>query len=328
MKSFLMQSPLFLEHDTGNHVENAGRLAAIFRRLEGLDWTSLPPRQALDSEIELVHTASVTEVLALITADGGGWADGDTFVSPRSLEVARMAVGGGLRLIEEVWAAKGQGFALVRPPGHHALPDRSMGFCLYSNIAIAAVYAQQKLGIERVFVLDWDVHHGNGTQGCLVDHPSIPFVSFHQWPLYPGSGWYDERGLGNLYNLPLPAGCGDAEYLFALQLLVKPLLERHQPQLLLVSAGYDAHSSDPLGSMGISSAGFGKMAAALAEWCPSAARVGFLEGGYHPQALAQSVEATLHAWEKPPPVHFPQAASLSSEFLKRCYQAQEFWARP
>lgn len=328
MKNFLLRSPVFLEHDTGQHVENAGRLAAIFHRLGDCHgWSALEPREAVESEIELCHDPRVTEKLALITSEGGGWADGDTCVSPRSWEVARLAVGGGLRLLDEVVASRGQGFALVRPPGHHATPSRSMGFCLYSNIAIAARYARQKLGLERVFVLDWDVHHGNGTQDCLELDPSIGFVSFHQWPLYPGSGWYDERGQGNLYNLPLPAGCGDAEYLFALHYLVKPVLEKWDPQLLLVSCGYDAHSSDPLGSMGISTAGFGQMAGLLASWCPEALRVGFLEGGYHPQALAQSVEATLRAWEKPESAERPRPERFSSAFLKRVYEAEEHWKR-
>ncbi|MBS2039641.1 histone deacetylase [bacterium] len=329
MKNFLLRSSIFLEHDTGQHVENAGRLAAIFHRLgECPGWTPLDPRAALEAEIQLCHQSQVTEKLAQITSEGGGWADGDTCVSPRSWEVARLAVGGGLRLLEEVVTSRGQGFALVRPPGHHATPVRSMGFCLYSNIAIAARYAREKLGLERVFVLDWDVHHGNGTQDCLESSPEIGFVSFHQWPLYPGSGWYDERGQGNLYNLPLPAGCGDAEYLFAMHYLVRPVLQKWDPQLLLVSCGYDAHASDPLGSMGISTSGFGQMAALLAEWCPQALRVGFLEGGYHPQALAQSVEATLRAWEnKPEASQRPRPEQFSSAFLKRIYEAEEFWKR-
>lgn len=326
MKNLILQSARFLEHDTGNHVENAGRLDAIFRRLAQLDgWTRLEPRLATSDEIALVHHPEVTQKLERIHSSGGGWADPDTCVSPASLEVAQLAVGGGLRLLEEVCASPGsQGFALLRPPGHHATPSKSMGFCLYSNIAIAARYARQVLGIQRVLVLDWDVHHGNGTQDSLIDS-DIPFVSFHQWPLYPGSGWYDERGQGNLYNLPLPAGCGDGEYLFALHHLVKPLLERYHPELILVSAGYDAHASDPLGSMGVSSKGFGQMAALLAQWCPSAFRVAFLEGGYHPKALAQSVESTLLAWQKPQPVECPRPEKVQDGFLRRLYQAEEFW---
>jgi acetoin utilization deacetylase AcuC-like enzyme len=321
-----MQSPVFLEHDTGQHVENAGRLAAVFHQLRDLQgWSSLEPRLAVASELELCHAPAVSALLEELTSLGGGSVDADTLVSERSLEVARLAVGGGLRLLDEVVASRGQGFALVRPPGHHATPTRSMGFCLYSNIAIAAVYARSVLGLERVFVLDWDVHHGNGTQDCLESHPEIGFVSFHQWPLYPGSGWYDERGQGNLFNLPMPAGCGDAEYLFALHHLVKPVLSRWDPQLLLVSCGYDAHASDPLGSMGVSSEGFGAMAGLLASWCPGALRVGFLEGGYHPQALGRSVEATLRAWERPTLLECPRAERLSSSFLKRVYEAEEFW---
>ena len=326
MKNFLLQSARFLDHDTGTHVENAGRLDAIFRRLAELeDWTRLEPRPAGEEEIGLVHESQVSEKLEAITAEGGGWADPDTRLSAASLEVARLAVGGGLKLLEEVCAQPGsQGFALVRPPGHHATPTRSMGFCLYSNIAIAARYARQTLGMKRVFVLDWDVHHGNGTQDSLIS-TDIPFVSFHQWPLYPGSGWYDERGTGNLYNLPLPAGCGDGEYLFALHRLVRPLLETYEPELILVSAGYDAHGNDPIGSMGLTARGFGQMAACLANWCPSAFRVGFLEGGYHPQALAQSVEATLQAWQKPELVECPRVERVQDMFLRRLYETQAHW---
>jgi acetoin utilization deacetylase AcuC-like enzyme len=326
MSNFLMQSARFLDHDTGQHVENAGRLEAIFRRLNELEgWTRLEPRPATAEEISLVHDPEVTAKLEQITAEGGGWADADTCVSPHSLEVARLAVGGGLRLLEEVCASPGsQGFALLRPPGHHATPSRSMGFCLYSNIAIAARHAREALGLQRVFVLDWDVHHGNGTQDSLIG-TDIPFVSFHQWPLYPGSGWYDERGKGNLYNLPLPAGCGDGEYLFALHRLVRPLLEKHDPELILVSAGYDAHASDPLGSMALSSRGFGQLASCLAQWCPAAFRVGFLEGGYHPQALAQAVEATLSAWRQPETVECPRPEKVQDGFLRRMYEAEKHW---
>lgn len=326
MANLLLQSPRFLDHETGSHVENAGRLRAIFERLKGLPgWQSLTPRQASAEELELVHRPEVLQRIDAVDAQGGGWIDADTCLGPASREVALEAVGGGLKLLEEVCSTPGsQGFALVRPPGHHATPDRSMGFCLFSNIAIAAQYARQRMGMERVLVLDWDVHHGNGTQDSLLES-DIPFVSFHQWPLYPGSGWMDERGQGNLYNLPLPAGCGDGEYLFALHKLVRPLLEQYQPQLLLVSCGYDAHQKDPLGSMNISTQGFRQLAGCLADWCPQAFRVGFLEGGYHPLALAESVEATLKAWEQPASTECPRAESFSSAFLQRVYAAQEHW---
>lgn len=326
---FLLQSERFLAHDTGEHVENAGRLAAIHHRLRNLEgWHSLAPREVTEAELELVHDPAVLQRLQELTREGGGWVDGDTVVSPHSLEVARLAAGGGLRLLEEVCACSGgRGFALMRPPGHHATPVRSMGFCLFSNIALAARYAQTRLGKQRVLVVDWDVHHGNGTQDCLVDVPDCHFVSLHQWPLYPGSGWYEERGLGQIYNLPLPMGCGDGEYLFAMHRLVRPLIERIQPQLILLSAGYDAHQRDPLGGMGITSRGFGALAAALAHWAGPIPLVGFLEGGYQPQALAESVEATLEAWKAPQAVEEPRPEKVQDPFLRRFYQAQMSWER-
>jgi len=327
MSLFLSTSEDFLRHETGQHVENRTRLEAIFRVLEQrTDWTRIAPTPALDEELGLVHPSSVIQKVEQIAAAGGGAIDADTLVSPLSAQVARLAVGAGLRLLEEtLTVSRGRGFAALRPPGHHATPQRSMGFCLYSNVAIAALHAR-RLGVKRVLVFDWDVHHGNGTQDALSFHPEIDVISFHQWPLYPGSGWYDERGQGNLYNLPLPAGCGDPEYIYAFYHLVRPLLERKQPELILVSAGYDAHHQDPLGSMAISSSGFGQLAGLLAKWCPDAHIVGFLEGGYAPLALAESVAATLEAWQVlASPPDCPREDQLLASFLRRILEVKPYW---
>jgi acetoin utilization deacetylase AcuC-like enzyme len=329
MRQLLLQSPIFLEHDTGRHVENAGRLQAVQHKLQGLEgWQSVAPRPAEDDQLLLAHQPSHLERLNQLHAAGASCVDADTVLSERSLETARMAVGGGLLLVDEVLSGQADlGFALVRPPGHHATPDRAMGFCLFSNVALAALYARQRWNLERIFILDWDVHHGNGTQDCLLEHPQVTFCSFHQWPLYPGSGWHDERGQGNLYNLPLPAGCGDGEYLFALERLVGPLLDRVQPQLILLSAGYDAHQRDPLGSMEISTPGFASMASWLRQRALQlkAPLLGFLEGGYDLRGLSEGVAATLQAWSQPGPVNSVAPQALGSGFLQRIYQAQASW---
>ncbi len=329
MRQLLLQSPIFLEHDTGRHVENAARLQAIQQQLVGLEgWRSASPRAASDDELLLAHQPSHLQHLLQLQAEGARCVDADTVLSARSLEAARLAAGGGLLLVDEVLSGEADlGFALVRPPGHHATPDRAMGFCLFSNVALAALYARQRWKLERIFILDWDVHHGNGTQDCLLEHPQVTFCSLHQWPLYPGSGWHDERGQGNLYNLPMPAGCGDAEYLFALEKLVGPLLDKVQPQLILLSAGYDAHQRDPLGSMEVTTNGFAAMASWLRQRATQlrAPLLGFLEGGYDLRGLSESVAATLQAWSRPGPLSPVEARALSSGVLQRIYQAQASW---
>jgi acetoin utilization deacetylase AcuC-like enzyme len=190
-------------------------------------------------------------------------------------------------------AARLGGFALVRPPGHHALPDRAMGFCLFDNVAIAARYAQHEFDVERVAILDWDVHHGNGTQAIFWDDPTVLFVSLHQWPFYPGSGGPSEQ-TGTTVNVPLRAGCGDAEYLAAFDEIVEPAIRRFDPELLLVSAGFDAHERDPLAQMRVTAAGFREMARRAREL---ASRVGaVLEGGYNLETLPDLVEAALEGF--------------------------------
>lgn len=329
MKPLLLDSSIFQQHDTGQHVEHAGRLRAISERLAELQgWQRITPLPASDEQLLLAHQPSHLQHLTQLQAEGAGRVDADTVLSQRSLEVARLAAGGCLQLVDAALSGETDlGFALVRPPGHHATPDRAMGFCLFSNIAIAALHARERWKLERVFILDWDVHHGNGTQDCLLGHPEVTFCSFHQWPLYPGSGWHDERGQGNLYNLPLQAGCGDQEYLFALETLVGPLLDRVQPQLILLSAGYDAHRRDPLGGMEVSGSGFSAMASWLRQRSLQyqAPCLGFLEGGYDLQGLSESVAATLQAWVQPQPVEPIRAQILSSAVLQRIYQAQASW---
>lgn len=307
MKFALLTHPDFKKHRSPDHPERPERLEAVEEVLEsgefGCELTPFQARAATDEELLTCHEQSVLDAISALTAEGGGHLDGDTYLNPWSESAARLAVGGGIDLCRAVLGGEFQrGFVAARPPGHHATPTQSMGFCLYSTVAIAArVCAAQG---ARVLIFDWDVHHGNGTQDCLYDHGGSCFLSIHQSPFYPGTGYPDERGQGEgeglTYNIPLPAGCGDAEYLLAYQQIVRPVIRRYDPHLILVSAGYDAHRQDPLGSMKVTREGFGQLAWAVAEESRTTSAqgrlVGFLEGGYHLGGLAESVEATIQAW--------------------------------
>jgi acetoin utilization deacetylase AcuC-like enzyme len=233
-------------------------------------------------------------------ARGGGYLDADTVVQPDSVDVAALAAGAGIAAVDAALdGSVARGFVLARPPGHHATPQRGMGFCIFNTIAVAAAHALER-GLSRVMIIDWDVHHGNGTQDAFYDSDQVLFVSLHQSPLYPGSGAASERGAGRgsgyTINAPLRAGGGDEIYQTVFEEVVAPAATAYQPELVLVSAGFDAHAADPLANMRVTEAGFAAMARSareIAEAHAGGRLIAFLEGGYDPPALARSVAATL-----------------------------------
>jgi acetoin utilization deacetylase AcuC-like enzyme len=301
-------NPIYLKHDTGRHVEVAARLEAIISYLEktGLkkQLTLIEPRPATVAEIALVHAREYIKEIEEKAAKGGGWLDPDTVMSAGSYQAALYAAGGIIRAVEAVMSGEvASAIALVRPPGHHAISQQAMGFCLFNNIAIAAKYALDKYKLERILIIDFDVHHGNGTQETFYDNPQVMYISTHQYPFYPeGSGSMEETGQGagkgaNI-NIPLPAGCGDTEYLKVFEQIIVPAARRFNPQLILVSAGYDPHHADQLSMMEVTTGSFGRIAGIIKgladELCGSRLAIS-LEGGYNLEALAASVKATFDA---------------------------------
>jgi acetoin utilization deacetylase AcuC-like enzyme len=263
-----------------HHPESEDRIAVLLDR-----FAVRPGRPATRADAARVHDAAYLDLLAGLRIEG--WIDGDTLAGPTSWEAALLAAGCAIEAVER------DGFALVRPPGHHALPDRAMGFCLLANAAIAVRHAQETLGRSRVAVIDWDVHHGNGTEAIFRGDHSVLFVSLHQWPFWPGSGGPDTSDDTTL-NIPLPAGSGDADYLQALDEIVAPAVGLFGPDSVVVSAGFDAHEGDPLAGMQVTLDGFREMAARVAGFAPHVCAV--LEGGYNLDTLPELVAAALEGF--------------------------------
>jgi acetoin utilization deacetylase AcuC-like enzyme len=298
---------LFLDHTIPGHPEGAPRLESILAELRrtGL-WDRMTPVTPQPVDLELlsrVHDRAYIERVAAICRRGGGYLDGDTYLVGVTYEAALLAAGGAAELTRAVLRGDAQnGIALVRPPGHHATRSRGMGFCIFNNVAVAAQAAIDEFDLQRVLIFDWDVHHGNGTQDIFYDSPHILFMSTHQYPHYPGTGDWRETGegpgAGHTVNMPLPAGVGDQGFARLLSEVVRPMALRFQPELILVSAGYDAHWRDPLAGLHLSLAGFWQLSqglVALANEVCNGRVVVTLEGGYDLKVLSLGVADTCRA---------------------------------
>ncbi len=314
------------------HPERPERLEAVGRAIEARRQrlTPIPARPAQDEEILAVHPREHLRLLEETARRGPAQLDPDTYVSAASFDVARLAAGAAVDAARAV--AQGRvrtAFAAVRPPGHHAEAARAMGFCLLNNVAIATRALQREEAVERILLLDWDVHHGNGTQHLFEEDPNVLYVSTHQYPFYPGTGAAEEagrgRGEGATVNIPLPAGCGDAEYVGVLRRIVVPVAMRFRPELLLVSCGFDAHRDDPLASMEVGAEGFltmGRLARALADDLCGGRLALVLEGGYAPSGLTAGTGAVLDALLEadppdPGPAPEPEPGSALAAVVRR-----------
>ncbi len=320
MQIHAFASPLFARHEApSGHPEREARYDAARRGIERstvasrLRWRE--PRAASFEELSRVHTETHMTRIGSIAGRAGN-IDGDTYFSPESSAAAMLAAGAACELVEALAGGEAAyGIVACRPPGHHATASHAMGFCLLNNVAIAA-RAARAMGMPRVAIIDWDVHHGNGTEAIFYDDPSVLYISTHESPQYPGTGDAGDVGgpdaLGRNVNVPLSAGAGDVEYREVFDRIVSPILEQFDPSLVLVSAGYDAHARDPLGGMELSDATFGHLTQQVLRCLPGrgVGKLGFLlEGGYDLSALGNSVQATLDALVSPPASQFTGRAS-------------------
>ncbi len=310
-KVAVFYDPIYLGHDTGMHPESPGRLRHAVSHLksssinERLLW--MPPRQAEDSEILLAHLPQHLETVRVLSARGGGRIDLDTSVYPDSYQVAAWAVGGAIAAAEWAWQRGPGSFAvaLVRPPGHHASSGSAGGFCLFNNVAVGARYLQRQ-GAERVLIVDWDLHHGNGTQEIFYSDPSVLYFSIHQHPAYPGTGSPEEigRGPGRGYtvNFPVPPGTGDDDLAWIMSSVLMRLAAAFRPHAIAVSCGFDGYFADPLGDLRLTVEGFGRLAAGIRDLAfqQQAPVFAVLEGGYHRDGIARGLERVLAVWSGSP----------------------------
>jgi acetoin utilization deacetylase AcuC-like enzyme len=305
LRSLYIHHPSSLEHDTGPHPERADRIVAIERELAARDWLGYQrePAPPVDrSLLEAVHPAEYVNAIERLSEGGGGMLDVDTVASAGSFEAALHAAGGAVRAVDALIGGEAKTtFCALRPPGHHAEPSQAMGFCLFNNVAIAARHALDAHGIGRVLILDWDVHHGNGTNDIFYESDAVLYASIHESPLYPGTGAMTDTGSGAgdgyTINLPVPGGSGHDDWLSLVQQVVVPVVRAFAPGLVLISTGYDAHRDDPLATCELRTESYGALAASMRAVCEELeVPIGFvLEGGYDLGALASSVAATMEA---------------------------------
>ena len=303
----LYSSPVFLEHETGAHPESAERLRHLDDYLKTRSSANKFQRgsfgPAQPAQLELVHTAAHVDAVRRFATAGGGRIESDTVVSAKSFDVAGHAAGAALAAVDAVVAGQApRAVCLIRPPGHHALPHRPMGFCLFNNVAIAAAYALKHHGLRRVLIVDWDVHHGNGTQDTFYESEIVYFMSIHRYPFYPGTGAAHEtgtrQGLATKFNLPVHFGTPRHSYLEAFHTTLEQAATRARPDLVLISAGFDAHAADPIGSLGLETEDFApltKLVRQVADQHCQGRLVSLLEGGYNVSALAESVACHLES---------------------------------
>lgn len=303
--TLLYSDPFFLEHRTGRHPEHPRRLEAILARLEREGLVARcqrPAWQPAERELLLpLHSEAYLQRLAQWAEAGGGQVEADTVMSAASFEVARLAAGAACDAVDRILSGEARNaLCLLRPPGHHALREAPMGFCLLNNVALAARRAIHRWQVSRVLIVDWDVHHGNGTQDAFYEDAQVAFFSIHRWPFYPGTGSEEETGsgpgLGSTLNVPVPMGTRRKAYLDRFRSALEWLAQKHRPELILISAGFDAHRLDPIGSLGLEVEDFAQLTSDvldIAEEMASGRVVSVLEGGYNPEMLAASTALHL-----------------------------------
>jgi acetoin utilization deacetylase AcuC-like enzyme len=338
----IIKDDRYLEHNAGEgHPESPNRLRVIHDLIakEFSDLPCIEPRTASDNELSSVHDPFYIETIAKTEGRAFSRLDPDTGLSGRSCFVARLAAGGLLAALDVILTPHSaldtphSVFAFVRPPGHHAEPNRGMGFCLFNNIAIAAEYAIEKYGLKRILIVDWDLHHGNGTQKAFYDRKDVLFFSSHQYPYYPGTGGLDEvgsgKGEGFTVNAPFSSGFGDAEYLAVYDRILKPIALEYKPELVLVSAGFDPYIKDPLGGMEVTGDGFGNLASIVREIADTTCGgkvLLTLEGGYNSDGLREGVRSVLHALTGPawtvPVLDSPAAEKVIQSIIAR---QKKYW---
>ncbi len=316
----------YLHHSAGaSHPESPARLASVYEMLDNPDmswkYTEIDPREATHDEIAYMHTLPYIDYVASTAGKDYVILDPDTMTSPETYEIAKLAVGGFCNAVDAVMTGEvDNAFALVRPPGHHAGAGNSAGFCVFNNIAIGAMHARKKHGVNKILIVDWDLHHGNGTQKMFYTDRRVLYFSMHQYPYYPGTGGMTEAGeamgLGYTVNVPLRSGGGNGTFVRALRKILVPIARAYQPELILVSAGFDTYLKDPLGGMRVTPEGYAAMARILlnlADECCGGKLVVVLEGGYHVGGLTASVKAMLAEMSDETHVGEAKLAALEDE---------------